>query len=241
MIRLDVNVLEVLPVPLQRVLGDEVGRVYADIHRDHGIDLRLNEGIAEFRGHDRVEQVVTSSGAGIDCDATVVGVGVQPDVTWLEGSGIRLENGVVVDEYAQSSVPDVFAAGDVANWWHPTLGERLRVEHFDNAQNQGVAAAKNMLGRGEPYAPVPFFWSDQYDLTLQYVGHASGQDETVLRGDVGSRKFLVFYLRDGRLRAALGINRHRDVSAARRIIRDGIEVTPRQLSDEQIDLRKLRR
>jgi 3-phenylpropionate/trans-cinnamate dioxygenase ferredoxin reductase subunit len=238
---LDVTVLEMLPVPLQRGLGDVVGSIYADIHRERGVDLRLSEGIAAFRGNGRLEQIVTASGATIDCDLAVVGVGVQPNVDWLAGSGLTLENGVVVDDLTRTNAPDVYAAGDVANWWHPGLNERLRVEHYENAQNQGVAAAKAMLGTGEPYAPVPFFWSDQYDLTLQYVGHASGNDEVIFRGDVAARKFLAFYLRDGKLRAALGINRHRDVSAARRLIRDNVAVSPEQLSDEQVDLRKLGR
>jgi 3-phenylpropionate/trans-cinnamate dioxygenase ferredoxin reductase component len=236
---LEVTVLEMLPVPLQRALGDEVGRIYADIHRERGVDLRLSEGIGAFRGHGRVEQVVTASGAAIDCDLAVVGVGVQPDVEWLQGSGLAIDNGVVVDEFAEASVSGVFAAGDVANWWHPRLGERLRVEHYENAQNQGVAAAKSMLGQREPYAPVPYFWSDQYDLTLQYVGHASGQDQVVYRGDVHGRNFLAFYLRDGQLRAVLGINRLRDVRAAQRLIRDQVPVTPEQLADDQVDLRKL--
>ncbi len=236
---LGVTVLELLPVPLQRALGDEVGRIYGEIHRDHGVDLRLGESVAEFRGAGRLEEVRTTSGGSIACDVAVIGVGVMPDVNWLEGSGLELRNGVVVDEHTRTNVPDVFAAGDVANWWHPTLGERLRVEHYENAQNQGVAAAKAMLGQAEPYAPVPYFWSDQYDLTLQYVGHASGQDEVVFRGDVASRRFLAFYLRDGRLRAALGINRFRDVTAARRLIRDNVPVTVAELADEQVDLRRL--
>jgi 3-phenylpropionate/trans-cinnamate dioxygenase ferredoxin reductase subunit len=236
---LDVTVLEMLPVPLQRGLGDAVGQIYGEIHRERGVDLRLREGIAAFRGNGRLEQVVTASGATIDCDLAVVGVGVTPETEWLEGSGIDLDNGVVVDEYCRTSDSNVFAAGDVASWWHPILAERLRVEHYENAQNQGVAAAKAMIGKAEPYAPVPFFWSDQYDLTMQYVGHATGRDEVVFRGDVASRRFLAFYVRDGRLRAALGINRFRDVSAARRIIRDGIAVTPEKLADEQVDLRKL--
>ncbi len=238
---LDVTMLELLPVPLQRALGDEVGQIYADIHRDHGVDLRLGTGIAELRGDGRLEEVVTASGDRIPCDVAVIGVGVNPEVGWLHGTGLSLDNGVHVDEYTETSLPGVHAAGDIANWWHPTLGERLRVEHYDNAQNQGVAAAKSMLGIREPYAPVPFFWSDQYDLTLQYVGHGSGQDELVFRGDVASRSFLAFYLRDGRLRAALGINRLREVNAAKRLLRDQVPVTPEQLADEQVDLRRLGR
>jgi 3-phenylpropionate/trans-cinnamate dioxygenase ferredoxin reductase subunit len=236
---LDVTVLEMLPVPLQRVLGDKIGQIYARIHRDHGIDLRLGEGIAEFRGAGRLEEVVTSSGQRIECSVAVVGVGVQPDVDWLQGSGVEIQNGILVDEFSATSVPGVYAAGDVANWWHPALGERLRVEHWDNAQNQGIAAAKSMLGKGEPYAPIPYFWSDQYDLTLQYVGHASGEDEVVFRGAPDPHKLLAFYLRDGRLRAAIGVNRFKDITAARRLMRSGVEVTREQLADEQVDLRKL--
>jgi len=235
----DVTVLELLPVPLQRALGDTVGKIYGEIHRERGVDLRLGEGISEFRGQGRIEEVVTSSGNHIACDLAVVGIGVQPDVGWLEGSGITLANGIVVDEHCATNLPNVYAAGDVANWWHPTLEERLRVEHYENAQNQGVAAAKTMLGKGDAYAPVLYFWSDQYDLTLQYVGHASGQDDVVFRGDVASRRFLAFYLRDGRLRAALGVNRPKDISAARRLLRNPVSVSPTDLADEQVDLRKL--
>src|SRR5207237_7999613 len=134
------------------------------------------------RGARRVEAVLAASGARIACDFVVVGVGVAPACEWLAGSGIALENGILVDERCRTNLPDVYAAGDVANWWHPGLGQRLRVEHFDNAQNQAIAAARSILGQGAPYAPVNYFWSDQYDLSLQYVGHASGQDEVVLRG-----------------------------------------------------------
>lgn len=238
---LEVTVLEAGPVALQRALGEQVGGVYGGIHRDHGIDLRLGEGIAEFRGAGRLEEAVTASGARIPCDLAVVGVGVQPAVGWLEDSGIALQNGVVVDELSATNLPGVYAAGDVANWWHPTLGERLRVEHWDNAQNQGIAAAKSMLGKGEPYAPVPYFWSDQYDLTLQYVGHASGQDEVVFRGAADPSNLLAFYLRDGQLRAAIGVNRAKDITSVRRILRNNVAVTREELIDEQVDLRKLSR
>ncbi len=235
----DVTVLEVLPVPLQRVLGDRIGELYARIHRDRGVDLRLGVGISEFRGSGRVEEILTSTGERIPCDVAVVGVGVQPATGWLEGSGLALQNGIIVDEFAATNLPDVFAAGDVANWWHPILGERLRVEHWENAQNQGIAAAKSMLGKSEAYAPVPYFWSDQYDLTLQYVGHASGQDEVIFRGNPDPRQLLAFYLRDGQLRAAIGVNRLKDINAVRRLMRNRTPVTREQLADEQIDLRKL--
>ncbi|HEX2171416.1 MAG TPA: FAD-dependent oxidoreductase [Dehalococcoidia bacterium] len=238
---LEVILLEALPVPLERGLGRRVGEIYARIHRDRGVDLRTNAAVAAFRGHGLVEQVVTASGEAFECDFVVVGVGVAPEVGWLAGSGLQIENGILVDEFCRTNLPGVYAAGDVANWWHPTLGQRLRVEHYDNAQNQGVAAAKSMLGQGEPYAPVPFFWSDQYDLNLQYVGHARGDDEVVLRGDPSGESWSAFYLREGRVQAALAVNRFRDVSAARQLIAKRVPITPAQIADEGTDLRALAR
>jgi 3-phenylpropionate/trans-cinnamate dioxygenase ferredoxin reductase subunit len=235
----DVTLLELLPVPLGKALGEEVGRVYAALHTSHGVDLRTNEEVAAFRGAGRVEEVVTASGAALPCDLAIVGVGVVPEVGWLDGAGIAVENGVVVDELCATSRPGVYAAGDVANWPHPLFGERLRVEHYDNAQEQGAAAARSMLSRGTPYGPVPFFWSDQYDVTLQYVGHAGPGDQVVFRGDPHADTWVAYYLRHGRLRAALGFNRARDVALARRLIAAQVEVTPQQLRDEQLDLRRL--
>lgn len=237
----DVAVLEMLPVPLGKVLGEEVGRVYAALHAAHGVDLRTGEEVAAFRGAGRVEEVVTASGAVLPCDLVVVGVGVVPDVGWLDDAGVAIENGVVVDELCATSRPDVYAAGDVANWPHPLFGERLRVEHYDNAQEQGAAAARSMLGRGTPYGPVPFFWSDQYDATLQYVGHAGPGDAVVFRGDPRSEAWVAYYLREGRLRAALGLNRARDIALARRLIAARVTVSPDLLRDEQADLRVLLR
>ena len=236
---LDVTVLEVLPVPLQRALGERVGGICGEIHRERGVDLRLSEGVSEFRGNERVRRGRHQLRRG-DSDRPGRGRGRGATQRGLAGRlGLAIENGVLVDEFSRANLPDIFAAGDVANWWHPTLGERLRVEHYDNAQNQGVAAAKSMLGKGEPYAPVPYFWSDQYDLTLQYVGHAHGEDEIVFRGDVGARTFVAFYLRDGAVRAALGINRHREVNATKRLIRDRVPVSREQLADEGLDLRRV--
>jgi 3-phenylpropionate/trans-cinnamate dioxygenase ferredoxin reductase subunit len=237
----EVSLLEMLPVPLERALGATVGELYASFHRAQGVDLRTGETVSELRGQGRVEEVVTASGARIAGDCVVVGVGVAPACDWLAGSGLALDNGILVDEGCRTSLPDVYAAGDVANWWHPGLGHRLRVEHFDNAQNQGVAAARQILGQGEPYAPVPYFWSDQYDLHLEYVGHASGTDEVVLRGQLGSGSWSAFYLRDGRLHAALAVNRHRELTAARQLIARRAAVSAQELADEGTDLRALAR
>jgi 3-phenylpropionate/trans-cinnamate dioxygenase ferredoxin reductase component len=239
----EVVALEALPVPLERALGPVVGGLYAQIHRARGVDLRTGEAVTsiESGGGGAVYQVRTESGGRYDGDLVVVGVGVVPEVGWLESSGIELRNGIVVDELTRSSLPDVYAAGDVANWWHPRLGHHLRVEHFDNAQNQGVAAAHAMLGQGQAYAPVNYFWSDQYDLSLQYVGHASGEDHVVLRGTVDGGSWSAFYLGGGQLKAALAVNRYRDVSAARQLIANAVAVTPEQLRDESIDLKVLAR
>ena len=167
----DVTMLEMLDVPLARVLGDDLGRVYAQIHSDHGVDLRLGEGVERFEGSGRVEAVTGSSGARYPADLVVVGVGIVPNVELASEAGITCDNGVVVDELCRTSAENVFAAGDVANRPDDYSGGRIRVEHFQNAQNQGAAAAHAMLGRDEPFQEVPWFWSDQYDVNLQMLGH----------------------------------------------------------------------
>lgn len=231
--------LETGALPMLAALGHEAATRLAWVHRRHGVDLRLNDGVAAFRGSQRVEQVVTASGAAIDCDLVVVGIGVVTATAWLDGSGVVVERGVVVDEHCRTNIPDVFAAGDVARFWHPGYGEHLLVEHFDNAGNQGAAAAKSMLGKGEPYAPLPYFWSDQYDLSLQFAGHNAGHDQVVTRGTAESGSWSVFYLREGRFVAALSVNRFKDFSAARRLLRSGKPVSDIQLADESVELKRL--
>jgi 3-phenylpropionate/trans-cinnamate dioxygenase ferredoxin reductase subunit len=239
MLGCQVTMLEATPVPLLHALGEQMGAVYAGFHRDHGVDLRLGEGIAAFRGVGRLEEAVTTSGAHIPCDLAIVGIGVAPVVDFVEGSGLALNNGIITDELCRTSVSDIFAAGDVANWWHPMLRERMRVEHFDNADNQGKAAARSMLGRGEPYAPTLYFWSDQYDLSLEYAGHATRWDQIILRGNPDQRSFSAFYLQEGRIKACLSVNRSADLASARGLIAGGGAVEPRQLADESVDLAQL--
>ena len=236
---LDVTMLEIAPVPLERALGRELGGIFAEIHRNHGIDLRTSEGVERFEGAQRVERVITTSGAVIDCDLVVIGVGIIPNTEIAEGAGISVNNGIVVDEYCRTDVDGIFAAGDVANFYSPILDERLRIEHWANAQSQGRAAALNMLGRREPYNEVPWFWSDQYDLNMQLVGHAPSWDEVVFRGSVSERAFTAFYLKDGRLRAALAVNRFRDIRPSRELIKAGMEVDSRKLQDDETELRSL--
>ena len=236
---LEVTLLEMLPVPLAHILGEEMGRACAELHADHGVMLHTGEAVERFEGGQRVERVVSASGRSFDCDFVVVGVGIAPAVELAEGAGLAVENGVVVDEYCETSAPGIFAAGDVANFYHPVLDERLRVEHWSNAQRQGLSAAKNMLGQREPYVEIPWFWSDQYESNIQYVGHAQSWDEVVLRGDVADRKFSAYYLKDGRLRAALTVNRFKDIAPSRQLIRRGVLVEPDKLRDEDIDLKSL--
>lgn len=236
---LAVTVLEIAPVPLERALGRELGGICAEIHRDHGVDLRTSEGVERFEGAQRVERVIATSGAAIDCDLVVIGVGIVPNTEIAEGAGISVDDGIVVDEYCQTDVDGIFAAGDVANFYSPILDERLRIEHWANAQSQGRAAALNMLGRKEPYNEVPWFWSDQYDLNMQLVGHAPSWDEVVFRGSVSERTFTAFYLKDGRLRAALAVNRFRDIRPSRELIKTGLEVDSRKLQDDETELRSL--
>lgn len=233
--------LEAGELPMLAALGREAATRMAWVHRQHGVDLRLNDGVTAFNGAGSVEQVVTASGATIDADLVVVGVGVTPATGWLDGSGITVERGVVVDEFCRTTVADIFAAGDVARSWHPGYGEHLLVEHFDNAGNQGTAAAKSMLGSGEPFAPLPYFWSDQYDLSLQFAGHNAGHDQVVTRGTAESGSWSAFYLRNGRFVAALSANRFKDFSAARRLLRAGKAVSAEQLADDGVELKELLR
>jgi len=236
---LEVTMLEMLAAPLERVLGPEMGAVCGEIHRDYGCALHTNEAVERLEGNGRVERVVGASGRSYDCDFVVVGVGIDPATELAESGGLEVNNGVVVNEYCETSAPDVYAAGDVARFYHPLLGEHIRVEHWSNAQTQGMAAAKSMLGQREPYAEIPWFWSDQYDVNLQLVGHASSWDEVVVRGDVAERKFSAFYLKDGRLAAALTVNRFRDIRPSRELIKQRVPVEAAKLRDEDIELKSL--
>jgi len=233
--------LEALPLPLAQAFGPEVGEFFAAEHRARGVELRLGEGVSEFAGAGPVEGVVSTKGNTFACDAVVVGVGITPAVEFLKGTPVELDNGVLTDEFCRSSVEDVYAAGDVANWRHPALGRRLRVEHWDNAAKQGEAAALNMLGRAQAYRPVPYFWSDQYDLKLQLYGHLprGRPHDFRLRGSYEERSFNLFYFDGRRIIAALSVNRFRDARAAVKLIESGAEVEPDLLSDPSVSIQSL--
>jgi 3-phenylpropionate/trans-cinnamate dioxygenase ferredoxin reductase component len=220
---LDVTVLEMLPTPLARAVGPIVGDACGRLHRDHGVDLRCGVTVAEFEGGDRVERVVLADGSAIDADLVIVGVGVTPETAWLEGSGLALDDGVVCDATCFAA-PGVVAAGDVARWPNPLFdGESMRVEHWTNATEQGVAAARRLLvddpADAEAFEPVPFVWSDQYDIKIQVVGSIRGDDEVaVADGSFDEDRFVALFGRAGRLVGALGFSRPRVVMQYRRMI-----------------------
>jgi 3-phenylpropionate/trans-cinnamate dioxygenase ferredoxin reductase subunit len=183
--------------------------------------------------------VRTTRGASIEGDAVVVGVGIEPNVELGESAGAKIDNGIVVDQFCRTTVEGVFAAGDVANHWHPVFERHVRVEHFDNAIKHGSAAARNMMGRDEPYDDPHWFWSDQYDHNLQYAGFAATWDEVVVRGSTEARNFVAFYLSDGVVLAALGLNRGKDVRRAMKLIRAKARPDPMLLRDDDVDLRTI--
>ncbi|HET9184889.1 MAG TPA: FAD-dependent oxidoreductase [Solirubrobacterales bacterium] len=202
---LEVTLIEPAGALLERVLGSELGAVYGQVHEEHGVELALGTGVEALEGTGKVERVRTSDGRSFDCDFAIVGIGVEPRTELAAAAGLDVDNGVLVDANLQASAPGVFAAGDIARHRHPTFGP-LRVEHWANALNQGPAAARNMLGRDEPYDRVPYFFSDQYDVGMEYCGYATSWDRVVFRGDPASREFIAFWLREGRLLAAMNVN-----------------------------------
>jgi 3-phenylpropionate/trans-cinnamate dioxygenase ferredoxin reductase subunit len=235
-------VIEPLAAPMARALGAEVGGVFAELHRAHGVDLRLGEGVTAIHGAGRVEEVVTSSGARIPAATVIIGVGVRPNDGWLAGSGLTLADGVVVDEHCATNLPGVYAAGDVSRWpYHPAGGAEtlVRLEHYDNAIRQAEHAARNMLGEQVAYAPVPYFWTEQFDWMAQYIGYAERWDQLVYRGEPAAGAGAIFYLDGGRLRAVLSINRIRDLGALRKLVGAGAQLDSALLADGSLDLREL--
>ena len=242
--QLGVRVTATFPggAPLERVLGKEVGALVGAFHRANGVELQAGSQITAFEGAERVEAAVTADGARVPCDFAVVGVGIEPDVPTF-ASTISQENGVLVDELCRASAPDVYAAGDVANHLHPLFG-RVRVEHFNNAEKMGGAAARSMLGSTSPYDYIHSFWSDQYEHKLEYVGHATKWDEFVVRGSLEEGRLIGFYLVEGLVQAAVGLDRGGDpeadtdseMAACARLVAMQARPTGDQLADERVDL-----
>jgi 3-phenylpropionate/trans-cinnamate dioxygenase ferredoxin reductase subunit len=226
-------------VALSRAFGEEVGRFFHDVLADHGIELVGGEELEAFRGEDRVQAVRTKSGREIECDAVVIGAGVHPETSLAEKAGLEVDNGIVCDATLQTSVEGIYAAGDVCSYESEIHGRRLRVEHWDVSMQQGQHAAKGLMGEGEPYRVVPYFFSDLADwASLEYVGPAQNWDELVWRGDRDSGEFSAWYLEGGRVAAAISVERSEDLSHARRLIESGADVSAHHdaLADPDSDL-----
>jgi 3-phenylpropionate/trans-cinnamate dioxygenase ferredoxin reductase component len=236
---LEVTVLDPLAVPLERVLGAEVGAVYRDIHADHGVQMLMGTGVEAFEGATSVERVRTSDGRLLECDVVVVGVGVRPRTELAAQAGIATDNGILVDEHLQTSAPGVFAAGDVANAQHPFYAERIRVEHWANALHQGPLAARTMLGRADAYDRLPSFFSDQYDVGMEYTGFAREWDRVVFRGDPATREFIAFWMVEDRIVAGMNLNVWDVTGPIERLIRERVAVDNRRLADPGVPLEEL--
>ena len=236
---LEVTVIDPASVPLERVMGVDVGAIYRDIHTDHGVEMLMETGVAAFEGDEAVERVRTDDGRLLDCDFVVVGVGVQPRIQLAAQAGLEVDNGILADEHLQTSARGVFAAGDVANAQHPFYGERIRVEHWANALHQGPAAARNMLGRAEPYDRLPYFFSDQYDIGMEYSGFARRWDRVVFRGDPASREFIAFWISDECVVAGMNVNVWDVNDPIRRLISERVTVDDRRLADPDVPIDQL--
>jgi 3-phenylpropionate/trans-cinnamate dioxygenase ferredoxin reductase component len=239
----DVTVVEVFETTLYRVLGPDIGRALEGLHRDHGVRMLFNEAVASFEGDGRLEAVVTSGGRRIDADVAIVGVGTEPCVEIMAGTGLDQGGGIPVGPALETSVPAVYAAGDVARHDHPVFGPvfgPIRVEHFDNALKMGAAAARNMLGAAEVFDDPHWFWSDQFDAQVQMAGYAATWDRMVVRGSIEDRSFCAFLLdADGVLRSTVSLDWKRDVRRSFRLISAQVAPDPDALADPEVDLRTL--
>jgi 3-phenylpropionate/trans-cinnamate dioxygenase ferredoxin reductase component len=233
----DVLIVEAAPVPLSRALGEDVGKVYADIHRDHGADVRTGTQIKEWhQSGNRVNAVTLSDGSRQDVDMVLLAVGIDPNIELPKALGLPIEGGGVRTDEGLRAADRVFVAGDIALHPHPVLGRAIRVEHWEVAKGHGRGVAAAIAGEEAPYTKIPYFWSDQYDVSLEYRGHASGEDKAVWRGDAGARKFSVFYLRGGHVEAVLSMNDKDGGKAGQQLIESRVEVDEKRLGDPDTDV-----
>ena len=226
----DVTIVEPEDVPLKRVLGERMGAFFRDVHVAHGVQVLTGTGVESIEGGGRVERVWTSDGRMLHADVVVVGIGVRPASELAEGAGLSVANGIVVDARLRTSVPDVYAAGDVARFPHRLFG-RMRIEHWANALHQGPAAARSMLGAEEPFDRVPYFFSDQYDVGMEYSGFATGDAEVVVRGDVDAARFIAFWLQGETVQAAMNVGVWDVVSELQGLIADQAPIDREALQD----------
>lgn len=235
----EVTVLERDSGLLRRALGAPIGDRLAQWHSGRGVRIRTNAEVARIEGDSHVRRVHTTDGFVADADLVIIGIGVVPAIDVVADGTFEIDNGIVVDEFCETSVPGVYAAGDVANQPDRIAGERVRLEHWQNAQNQGIAAARAMVGRGEPYREVPWFWSDQGETSISGAGHRRATDQLVWRGDPESLDFTVFHLHRGVLVGVVGVNRRREVRMAMNLIERKVCPDPALLSDPAVDIRHI--
>jgi 3-phenylpropionate/trans-cinnamate dioxygenase ferredoxin reductase component len=235
----EVALIEAGGVPLERVLGTEVGTIFRDLHAENGVDLHMGVGVKEFRGSTAAEEVLLADGTTVSGDLFVVGVGVIPRTGLAEAAGIALDNGIIVDQHLASGTAGVWAAGDVANVYHPVFETQIRLEHWSAALNQGPVAAKNMLGQNVEYSKIPYFFSDQYDLGMEYNGYAPQWDQVVYRGDQASREVIIFWLKEGVPVAGMNMNVWDVSDAIAALVAAKRPVDPKRLADPDVDLSSL--
>ena len=233
-----VTVIEPEPAALHRALGPELGQMFTELHREHGVEFRFGESVSEFRGSGQVSEVVTSSGAVVPANTVVVGIGAVPNTGLAADAGLDVGNGIVVDAALRTSDSSIYAAGDVANAYHPLLGRRVRVEHWANALNGGPAAARSMLGQDVSYDRVPYFFSDQYDLGMEAAGlpEPGSYDQVLYRGDRAAREFIAFWLRQGAVVAGMNVNVWDVSDDIQALIRSGRQVDAARLTDPDVPL-----
>jgi 3-phenylpropionate/trans-cinnamate dioxygenase ferredoxin reductase subunit len=223
-------------VPLERVLGSEVGAVYRDVHAKQGVELVLGTGVEAIEGNGRASGVRVSGGRTLPADVVVLGVGAAPRLELAQAAGLRVGDGVLVDDRLRTSVPNIYAAGDIARAEHPILGETVRVEHWGTALEQGPVAARNMLGQDVAYDRIPYFFSDQYDVGMEYAGYAMTYDRVVFRGDPSTFEFMAFWMRGDRVAAGTNVNVwdvNEDIQA---LVRSGASVDDEALRDPDVAL-----
>ncbi|OZM80105.1 NAD(P)/FAD-dependent oxidoreductase [Pseudonocardia sp. MH-G8] len=237
----EVTVLEHARLPLLPVLGPRMAAVFADLHTAHGVDLRCGATISEIRASAGASAVLLADGTRLDADVVVVGVGVTPNVELAQSCGLNVDNGVLVDRHLSTSDADILAAGDVANAYHPLLCRQLRIEHWATALHQPAVAARTMLGRDATYDRLPYFFTDQYDLGMEYTGYAHPDvtDEVVVRGDVEAREFIAFWLSGGRVLAGMNVNTWDVAEDIGRLVRSQADVDPARLADPAVPLAEL--
>jgi NADPH-dependent 2,4-dienoyl-CoA reductase/sulfur reductase-like enzyme len=236
-----VTVLEVQREPIQRVAAPEIGRFLADLHRGNGVDLRTGVGAVAIEEVGGELRLALSTGESLAADSALIGIGAQPNTELAHASGLAVEDGVLVDEFGRTNDPDIYAAGDVTRHWNSLLKRKIRLESWQNAQNQAIAVAKAMVGGNEPFAEIPWFWTDQYDVNLQMAGAPESWDSLVWRGNAAEKSFTVFYLKDGKPVACNTVNNGRDMRFARELIAKGRAIDPVRLADKTVKLQDLAR